>query len=67
MRKEMNMKEFIERFNNGDFESKNVKTKIESGWYDRLCRDESLTNKTKRMGNIIKQLKDRGTDTLETI
>jgi uncharacterized protein (DUF1786 family) len=55
MQKEMKLKDFIERFKQGDFESKDVHTQIEAGWYDWFCKDESLANKTKRMGNNIKQ------------
>ena len=67
MQKEMKLKDFIERFKQGDFESKDVQTQIEAGWYDWFCRDESLANKTKRMGNIVKQLKDSGKVNLETM
>jgi len=67
MQKEMKLKDFIERFKQGDFESKDVHTQIEAGWYDWFCKDESLANKTKRMGNIIKQLRDGGKVNLETM
>lgn len=39
---------------------KTLKFKIEAGWYDWFCRDTSLKNKTKKMGNIIKQIKVGG-------
>lgn len=48
----MNLKEFIERFNNGDFESKDVKTQIEAGWYDWFCKDESLQTKQNVWGTL---------------
>ena len=67
MQKEMKLKDFIERFKQGDFEPKDVHTQIEAGWYDWFCKDESLANKTKRMGNIVKQLKDGGKVNLETM
>ncbi|MBU1019587.1 MAG: hypothetical protein KJ847_00115 [Firmicutes bacterium] len=60
MRNEVSLRTWVERFNNGDFEAKDVATQIESGWYDWFCKDNSLANKTKRMGNIIKQFKDGG-------
>jgi len=67
MQKEMKLKDFIEKFKQGDFESKDVHTQIEAGWYDWFCKDESLVNKTKRMGNIVKQLKDGGKVNLENM
>jgi len=60
MRNEISLRTWIERFNNGDFDAKDVTTQIEAGWYDWFCKDSSLANKTKRMGNIIKQFKDGG-------
>ena len=51
---------WIERFKNAEFENENTKVQIEAGWYDWFCRDTSLKNKTKKMGNIIKQIKDGG-------
>lgn len=60
MRNEITLRTWIERFNNGDFEAKDVTTQIEAGWYDWFCKDSSLASKTKRMGNIIKQFKEGG-------
>lgn len=60
MRNEITLRTWIERFNKGDFYAKDVATQIEAGWYDWFCKDSSLANKTKRMGNIIKQFKDCG-------
>jgi len=60
MRKELSLRTWIENFNQGDFDSKDLETQIKAGWYDWFCKDESLANKTKRMGNIIKQFKDGG-------
>ena len=48
---------WIERFKNAEFENENTKIQIEAGWYDWFCKDTSLKNKTKKMGNIIKQIK----------
>lgn len=60
MRNAISLRTWIERFNNGDFEAKDVATQIEAGWYDWFCKDSSLANKTNRMGNIIKLFKDGG-------
>ena len=51
---------WIERFKNAEFENENTKVQIEAGWYDWFCKDTSLKNKTKKMGNIIRQIKDGG-------
>lgn len=53
MRKEISIREWVVRFNDGKYESSDVKTQIEAGWYDWFCKDSSLANKTKRMGIII--------------
>ena len=58
--KRMALKTWIQRFNDNEFESLDVKIQIDAGWYDWFCRDTSLKNKTKKMGNIIKQIKDGG-------
>ncbi len=57
---QITLREWIKRFNNNEFESLDVKVQIEAGWYDWFCRDTNLKNKTKKMGNIIKQIKDGG-------
>ena len=58
--KRISLKTWIERFNNNEFENENTNVQIEAGWYDWFCRDTSLKNKTKEMGQIIKQIKDGG-------
>lgn len=65
MDKQIKLLEWIQRFQSGDFENKNTKTQIEAGWYDWFCKDTSLANKTKKMGNIIKQIKAGGKVDLE--
>jgi hypothetical protein len=60
MSKEQSLRMWIESFNKGEFDSKDLQTQIKAGWYDWFCKDESLVNKTKRMGNIVKQFKEGG-------
>jgi len=60
MSKEQSLRTWIESFNKGDFDSKDLQTQIKAGWYDWFCKDESLASKTKRTGNIVKQFKDGG-------
>ncbi len=51
-------KEWINIFNSGKFENTSRNIQIEAGWYDWFCRDTSLINKTRKMGNIIKQIRN---------
>lgn len=60
MGKEKGIRKWVERFNDGKCISGDVQTQVEADWYDWFCKDSSLTNKTKRMGNIIKQIKPGG-------
>jgi hypothetical protein len=64
---EMKLREWIERFNNGDFEGKDYHTQCNAGWYDWFCKETSLANKTKRMGNIVKKINGQGKVNLETM
>ena len=66
MEKQISLSEWIQRFNEGEFDSRDRTTQIKAGWFDWFCRDTSLANKTKRMGNIIKQIKAGGKVNLET-
>jgi hypothetical protein len=66
MDKQIKLSEWIQRFNTGEFDKPDSKAQIEAGWFDWFCRDSSLANKTKKMGNIIKQIKVCGKVDLET-
>ena len=54
------VREWQRAYGYGTFESPDITTQIDAGWYDWFCRDKSLANKTKKMGQIIKQIKDGG-------
>ena len=54
------VREWQKAYEAGRFESPDRKTQIDAGWYDWFCKDTSLANKTKRMGQIVKQVKDGG-------
>lgn len=64
---EMKLKDWIEKFNNGDFESKDNSTQSEAGWYDWFCKETSIANKTKLMGNIVKKVNGKGKVNLESM
>lgn len=60
MEKQIKLSDWIQRFNLGEFVSPDTTTQIKAGWFDWFCRDTSLANKTKKMGNIIKQIQPGG-------
>lgn len=66
MDKQQPLSYWIKAYNERKFDSKDTKVQIEAGWYDWFCKDTSLNNKTKKMGNIIKQIKPGGKVDLET-
>jgi hypothetical protein len=66
MDKQIKLSEWIQRFKSGEFNKPDATTQIKAGWFDWFCRDTSLANKTKKMGNIIKQIKAGGKVDLET-
>ena len=47
---EICIKEWVKKFNAGDYDGKSRFTQIEAGWYDWFCNDSSLANKTKFLG-----------------
>ena len=55
--KNITVREWIDKFNNGDFESKDFDTLQNAGWYDYFCSENSLISRLKKMGNIIKEIK----------
>lgn len=54
------VREFQRRFAAGEFDKKDFDTQVKAGWYDWFCSQKALANKTKRMGTIIKHIKEGG-------
>lgn len=52
------IREWINKFNNGEFDKKDYKTQCNAGWYDWFCSDDALAGRLKKMGNIIKDIKN---------
>lgn len=48
--------ESVKNFNNGNYDSRDVKTQIEAGWYDWFCKDSSLSNRTKKLFPKVKRI-----------
>jgi hypothetical protein len=65
MGKNIMLSEWINNFISGSYSSTSVHIQIQAGWYDWFCKDTSLMNKTKRIGNILKQIKSGGKIDLE--
>lgn len=56
MKKEITIREWINNFNNGKYDINSRKIQIEAGWFDWFCSTDSLKNKTRKIGNIIKDI-----------
>lgn len=52
------VREWIKKFNNGEFDSKDFNTQCEAGWYDWFCSTGALAGRLKKMGNIIKDIEN---------
>lgn len=53
---EMTIREFVARFNDGEFEDKSVSTQIDAGWFDWFCHSSSLAGKTKMLGKKVAKI-----------
>ena len=60
MKDRISINEWINKFLSGEFDSQDIRVQIQAGWYDWFCKDSSLVNKTKKMGNIVRQVKRGG-------
>lgn len=60
MKDRISVNEWINKFLSGEFDSQDVRVQIQAGWYDWFCKDSSLANKTKKIGNIVRQVKRGG-------
>lgn len=56
--KNITVREWIDKFNHGEFDNEDFKTQCAAEWYDWFCSTKSLAKKLKKMGNIIKDIKN---------
>ena len=54
------LQSWIGAFLLNEYESQDVKTQIKAGWYNWSCEEKLLAKKTKRIGDIIKKIKEGG-------
>ena len=52
----LTVRQFITKFDNGDFDVDSLKAQMDAGWYDWFCKDSALKNKTKTLGKKIKDV-----------
>lgn len=53
------LREWIKNYNNGLYENKSDdETWYDPGWIDYHCKESSLTNRLKKMANVIKDIDD---------
>lgn len=67
MKNEYNIKQWIEKFNNGDFNKSDRETQIEVGWYDWFCDDGELRDRLYKMAHIVKELANSPRLNIETM
>jgi hypothetical protein len=54
MKEQITLKQWIENFDNGVYDSNDINVQIDAGWYDWFCKDSSLKNKTKSLASKVK-------------
>lgn len=54
------VREWKERYADGDFDAKDRNVQVEAGWFDWKCDDLMLAAKTKKLAGFITRLKDGG-------
>lgn len=50
------LKEWIKKFDNGEFDSHDRETQVKAGWHDWFCQTKALRNKTYRLAPKVKKI-----------
>jgi len=53
---ETTITEWVDKFLSGKFDSPDIDTQIEAGWYDWHCKDYTLAKKTEKLGKYLLQI-----------
>jgi len=56
MSSEISIRQWIKNYNAGMYKDKSTEVQIEAGWYDWFCKDQALSNKTKRLAGKLKKI-----------
>lgn len=54
------IREWVKKFDAGEFNAPDFKTQCEAGWYDWFCKDSALARKTQKLGRYLKTLLKTG-------
>lgn len=55
--KNITVREWIEKFNHGEFDNEDFETQCAAGWYDWFCSTKTLAKKLKKWGTLLRTLK----------
>lgn len=55
--KNITVREWIDKFNHGEFDNEDFKTQCAAGWYDWFCSTKSLAKKLKKWKTLLRTLK----------
>ena len=56
----LTVRQFITKFDNGDFDVDSIKVQMDAGWFDWFCKGSALKNRTKIIGRKIKDVSKIG-------
>lgn len=56
---ELTVRQWIEKYKNGEFDNSNFETQLEAGWYDWFCDQNELSERLKKMAEIVLQVTNK--------
>jgi len=67
MRDSISIREYVKNYTEGKYDSPDVETQIEAGWYDWFCKDSSLKRKTEVLTQKLLQIISSSKINLDTM